>query len=302
MIFDLKEMADKIGWSLSGVSNAEVSDQFKQNYLNWIKHYKGPQLRYLEKRMQERFDPTQYFLPTKSILCFGLYYFPGWAKGQIKISNYAWGRDYHDVLKEKLERSVVELKKFFGNFEYRIAVDTSPIAEKYWAQKAGLGWQGKNTLLLNPKFGSLFFLGEIFCSIDPKFFVTSKSMADHCGNCRRCLDACPTQALEPYRLIAERCISYLNLEHKGDFKSDTPSLEGWIAGCDICQEVCPWNQRLIPIAGDDEAKFFQNIDSKIVSSKEWEDRISDRAIAYVPMESWPRNLHQAQKRKTPLLD
>lgn len=298
MKIDLEKFSNQLGWSIAGVCDVEASEEFKNQYRDWIENYKGPQLQYLERRMDERLDPKKYLKEAKSIICFGFYYFPGWAEGEVKVSNYAWGKDYHLILKEKLELSILELKKIFGDFHFRSAVDTSPIAEKYWAQKAGLGWQGKNTLLLNTNLGSMFFLAEIISSLDPDLFEESKPIKNHCGTCTRCLDACPTQALEAYRLIAERCISYLNLEHKGDFDENTPSLEGWVAGCDICQEVCPWNQKLIPVEIDPETKSFQNLKPADIESNAWTRRIQNRAISYVPRENWPRNLRQARKPKT----
>jgi epoxyqueuosine reductase len=287
MPFDLQTFSEQFGWSLSGVASVEMSKEAKDKFRDWIQDKKGPQMHYLEKRLEERLDPRKYFSSAQSILCFGLYYFPGWAKGEVKISNYSWGEDYHRVLKEKLEETARALQKEFPQMEYRVCVDTSPIAEKYWALQAGLGWQGKNTLVLNTKIGSTFFLGEILCSLPPERFQKTPRMADHCGTCQRCLLACPTDALEPYVLDASRCISYWTLEHKGDFTEATPEFKSWVAGCDICQEVCPWNQKLIPLETD---LRLQELSPEALNRADWLERIEGRAISYVKEANWERNL------------
>jgi len=207
-------------------------------------------MEYLARRVDERCSPTNYLPSVQSIICFGLYYFPGWAQGEIKLSNYSWGPDYHEVLKSKLEQSITLLRKHFPESEMKALVDTAPALEKVLATQAGIGWQGKNTLLIHPKMGSMIFLGEIYSSIPLSHFEAPTIIKDHCGKCSRCIDACPTQALTPYELDASRCISYWTLEHRGSFDKTTPSWTNWIAGCDICQEVCPWNSKLIPLKID----------------------------------------------------
>jgi len=291
--FDLNQWAQKEGWSLAGVAAPEIPEASKKLFSQWLKDYKGPQMNYLSRRKNERLSPKDYFPGLKSILCFGLYYFPGWAKGEVKVSNYAWGRDYHEVLKEKLQKTAEDLKKELGDFEFRICTDTAPVLEKLLATKAGIGWQGKNTLLLNSNFGSYLFLAEIYSSIPMDRFQMTSMQSDHCGSCTRCIDACPTDALEPYVLNAHKCISYWTLEHKGEFTEDTPPLQNWIAGCDICQEVCPWNQKLIPI--EKEQNSFQSLKIDDVNSPQWLEQIKDKALNYIPTQNWKRNLKQANK-------
>lgn len=246
-------------------------------------------MNYLKRRKEERKYPERYFDGAKSILCFGLYYFPGWASGSIKVSNYAWGTDYHDVLRSKLEDTVKDLKKLFGEFQYRLTVDTSPVLEKPLAVQAGLGWQGKNTLLLNSKFGSYLFLGEIISDLPLEAFQSRMRVNDHCGSCTRCIEACPTDALSPYDLDARKCISYWTLEHRGAFPPEVPRWKEWIAGCDICQEVCPWNQRLIPLKGVQEPAPLPL------------DKLREgRALSYVPLADLERNLtHVTEPGETP---
>jgi len=301
MNFDLDSFAKKLGWSVAGVTSPDLPEKTLEHYEHWLKEYRGPQMmNYLARRKEERVSPKKYFPEVQSVLCFGLFYFPGWAEGEVKISNYSWGRDYHHLLKEKLEQTAASLQQKLGEFTYRICVDTSPIHEKAFAVEAGLGWQGKNTLLLNSKFGSFLFLGEILTALPLSIFETPPLQSDHCGSCQRCLEACPTQALGPYVLDARKCISYWTLEHRGSFTSETPPFAEWIAGCDICQEVCPWNQKLIPIIESDEKKesfSLQNIKLSEVQDSHWPEKIKDRAVSYVPLENWARNLEHASPRK-----
>jgi len=290
MSFDLTSFAKSLGWNLAGVSDLDLPEETKQRYAQWIQHYKGDQMAYLERRMEERFNPKLYFSKARSILCFGLFYFPGWAKGSVKVSNYSWGDDYHLTLKSKLEDTVDRLRAFFPDIQTRVCVDTSPVLEKFWAQQAGLGWQGKNTLLLNRKWGSTFFLGEILTSLDPDQFQRASLADNHCGTCTRCIDACPTDALSPYVLDAKRCISYWTLEHKGSFTEETPQYREWVAGCDVCQEVCPWNQKLLPVETEDLDLSFQDLKEADLASPDWERALEGKAVDYVKKENWPRNL------------
>jgi epoxyqueuosine reductase len=292
--FNLAQFGRDMGWSVAGVCDPSIPNSTQNYFDHWLENLKGTGMAYLERRKNERKNPVAYFSKAQSIFCFGLYYFQGFAKGDVKISNYAWGQDYHIRLRNLLERTASELKNIFGDFEYRSSVDTAPLLEKPLAAKAGLGWQGKNTLLLNSNFGSYLFLGELITSLPLHYFQTNLPVGDHCGTCTRCIDACPTQALSPYELDAEKCISYWTLEHKGPFNEKTPAFKNWVAGCDICQEVCPWNQKLIPLNTSSEERALQNISRDTaraeILSPEWNDRIKDRAISYVPTENWKRNL------------
>ncbi|MDB5037902.1 MAG: tRNA epoxyqueuosine(34) reductase QueG [Bacteriovoracaceae bacterium] len=293
--FDLTLFAQELGWNLAGVCSPDLNDDTKQKTKVWLEDSKGPQMDYLKRRADERMNPRNYFPETESILSFGLYYFKGWASGDVKVSNYAWGEDYHTLLKNKLELTATALKERLGSFSYRICVDTAPVLEKAIATKSGLGWQGKNSLVLNPQVGSLFFLGEIFTSLPLSHFQAKLPMTDHCGNCTRCIEACPTDALTPYVLDAGKCISYWTLEHKGPFDKQTPPLSNWIAGCDICQEVCPWNQKLIPLDGSRE---LQNLSKEDILSSTWTEKIKNSAASYVPKENWTRNLEKITEKSS----
>jgi len=300
IIVDLERLTQDLKWSLAGVTAPEISEEKKAHYQNWLENYGGQKLGYMMKRKAERLHPQNYFPKAKSILCFGLNYFPGWAQGEVKISNYSWGEDYHELLKRKLTETVSYLENLLGKFEYRICVDTSPVLEKTLAEQAGIGWQGKNTLLLNQKFGSCIFLGEIFTDIPLDRFQTFLWARDRCGTCTRCLDACPTQALDPYILKLDKCIAYWNLEHRGPLPPEAPDFQGWLGGCDICQEVCPWNQKLEPLEASPPGlahlqkaeafapEFAENLKAKLLQHK---------AMNYLPTEKWKANLAHLQARK-----
>lgn len=294
MSFDINQFAQSLGWSLAGASSPVVDDQTKERYLKWLSESKGEQMNYLERRKNERLEPKEYFSEVESILCFAAYYYPGEATGSVKVSNYSWGEDYHTRLSNLLELTASKLKEIFAGFQYRKTVDTSPVLEKYFAVRAGLGWQGKNTLLIHRGLGSYLFLGELFTNIPLERFQISEASVDHCGNCRRCIEACPTDALSPYTLRADRCISYWTLEHKGEFNEQTPDFDSWVAGCDICQEVCPWNAKLSPLReGYDPS--LQNLHEKDILDPKWQERIQDKAVSYVRPHNWSRNLEHIKK-------
>lgn len=296
-IIDLSAIAKPLGWTLAGVCDPQVPDSTQNKFKHWLQDFKGPGMHYLEKRQRERLDPKHYFPEVKSILCFGLYYFQGWATGNIKVSNYAWGRDYHQRLGELLSQTAVALTESMGPFKFKASVDTAPILEKPVAVRAGLGWQAKNTLLINSSHGSYLFLGELLTDISIERFQPSLKVSDHCGTCTRCIDACPTSALTPYALNAEKCIAYWNLEHKGDFNEKTPeNFHGWIAGCDICQEVCPWNQKLIPLPKTTEESSVQNIQRRDLDHTNWPIFIEQSAASYMGKQKWLRNLKHLDQR------
>jgi epoxyqueuosine reductase len=172
-------------------------------------------------------------------------YYTGYGQSELnsdnKFSNYAWGEDYHDILKSRLYKLLNWLKIEIPDLNGIACVDTSPVMDKVWAQRAGLGWQGKHTNLITTDFGSWLFLGELLVNIELDY--DEPFIEDLCGSCTACIDACPTQALGEYEIYAEKCISYLTIEHRGDFPDDNSELHNWIYGCDICQEVCPWNEK-----------------------------------------------------------
>lgn len=241
----IKEAATQFGFSYCGISKAERLDEEAKQLEQWLKQSAHGKMQYMENYFDKRIDPTLLMPGAKSVISLMYNYFTTQKQTDnktLKISKYAFGEDYHYVIKEKIKLLVSFLQKNFGDFQARIFVDSAPVLEKAWAKKSGLGWQGKHTNIIHPKSGSFFFLAEIICDLSLNYDGPIK---DYCGSCTACVDACPTDALnQPYQIDAKKCISYLTIELKDEllpssFKSKT---ENWMFGCDICQDVCPWNR------------------------------------------------------------
>ena len=238
----INSIANEAGFTHFGVAKAAPLDKELKNLREWLHSGYNGLMGWMERDPEMRSDPTKYMPGAKSVISLGLNYYTSYGysgdsdKG--KISRYAWGDDYHDIIDEKLKVMIDELKNIFPDAKFIGCCDTSPIMEKEWAERAGIGWIGKNTNLITKQSGSWLFLAEIISDleIEPDDFAL-----DFCGSCTLCIDTCPTNALEPYKLDARKCISYLTIEHRGEFEKSTPSFGGWLYGCDICQEVCPWN-------------------------------------------------------------
>jgi epoxyqueuosine reductase len=250
----VKRVARECGFELAGVARAEPTEQTTEDYARferWAGRGMAGEMRYLTDRRQElRRDPRSLLASARSVICVGKLYNTAPEIKDPPISRYAWGsRDYHDVLREGLQRMVERLAET-ATFEWKICVDTAPLLERTYARLAGLGWIGKNTCLIHEPLGSWFFLGEILTSLD---LAPDSPPPDRCGSCTRCIEACPTQALVPdvlspdadsWTLDARRCISYLTIELRGPVPDDLrTSVGGHVFGCDICQDVCPWNSR-----------------------------------------------------------
>ena len=239
----IKSKAFELGFTNFGVAKAVPLERDKKALEEWLKLGYNGSMAWMERNVEWRTDPTKYFPGAKSVISLGMNYYTqnyhsnDTAKG--KISKYAWGEDYHYIINEKLGILIEELKTEFPESKFKDCCDTAPLMEKAWAEKAGIGWIGKHTNLITREMGSWLFLSEIITDLELEVDIPS---FDYCGSCSLCIDSCPTGAIyEPYKLDSNRCISYLTIEHKGDFEIDTPTLDGWLYGCDICQEVCPWN-------------------------------------------------------------
>jgi epoxyqueuosine reductase len=243
----LKQEARRLGFDDCGISAAHPLDEEAQRLEQWLLEGRYATMEWMTNHFDKRTDPTRLVDGAQSVISVLHNYYqpdpPDTGDTRGKISRYAWGDDYHEVMKEKLYRLYQWLQdEIGGEVNGRAFVDSAPVMDKAWAVRSGLGWQGKNTLVLNRDLGSYFFLGELIVDVP---LTTDAPVPDSCGSCTRCLDACPTDALyEPYALDASRCISYLTIEHRG---FDVPEeiqqdVHDWIFGCDICQEVCPWNK------------------------------------------------------------
>lgn len=246
----LKAEAQRLGFSACGIAQAAPVDEKHQDDLrNWLAADKQADMHYLENNFEKRCDPRLLVEGTRSIVSVALNYYPARQipSDQYQIAWYAYGKDYHEVMREKLTSLFEYIQThLIPTLSGRVFCDTAPVLERYWAWKAGLGWIGKNTQLILPHAGSTFFLGELFLNTEADHY--DAPMPDRCGNCTRCLEACPTSALEiPHSLNSHRCLSYLTIENRNEIPALFASKTGnRIYGCDECQKVCPWNRFATP--------------------------------------------------------
>ncbi len=291
----LKEKSHALGFELAGATPAIPSLDYSY-YLEWLGRGYAGEMGYLERRKAERGDPRSLLPDAKSLFCLALSYNPIPKHYPLlekhPISCYAWGKDYHMVLGEKLEAlSQYLCRELVPGAKAKWYVDTGPILERSYAAQAGLGWIGKNTLLLNKKFGSFLFLGEILTDAD---LVYDEPVGNLCKTCASCLDACPVRALEePGVLNATKCISYLTLEHRSNFPKDT-NLHGYLAGCDLCQTVCPYNANA-PSGREESFKPRREIleltreKAAQMPESEFKTLTSNSALERVKYPMWKRN-------------
>ena len=248
----IKAKAIELGFHKVGIAEA-VSIQNERNKLEaWLSENKHADMAWMKKRKKERGNIHEYFNNAKSIISVGLNYNTGFKQKDInskyKFSNYAWGDDYHEIVKGKLYKLLKWVKENKVDIKGLVCSDTSPVMDKVWSQRAGIGWLGKHTNLITKDYGSWIFLGELILDIELEYDDVFEE--DLCGTCTACIDSCPTNALDEYQINAGKCISYLNIEHRGDFKDQNNNLHGWIYGCDICQNVCPWNSKFSKITDE----------------------------------------------------
>lgn len=241
----IKRKAIELGFFYCGVSKADFLEEEAKDLEKWLSRGLNGNMSYMENHFDKRLDPRILVPEAKSVVSLLLNYFPEKDLSDqhgLKVSKYAYGKDYHYVIKDKLKRLTAFINEEIGQVEGRVFVDSAPVMDKAWAKRSGLGWVGKNTNLINPKSGSFFFIAEMLIDLE---LEADGPIKDYCGTCTKCIDACPTDALfEPYKIDASRCISYLTIELKdqvipGEFKD---KMEDWVFGCDICQDVCPWNR------------------------------------------------------------
>jgi len=242
----LKEATRRHGFLSSGIAKAGFLEEDAPRLESWLnKGYHG-QMTYMERNFDLRLDPTKLVPGAKSVVSLLFNYYPSetfaFKQDEFKISKYAYGKDYHEVIKKKLRALFYDLQQEFGAIEGRVFVDSAPILEKSWAQRSGLGWVAKNSNLISKQKGSFFFLAEII--LDLEFEYDHPVTTDHCGSCTACIDACPTQAIvAPNVVDGSRCISYFTIELKEAIPASFKGLfDDWAFGCDTCQDVCPWNR------------------------------------------------------------
>jgi epoxyqueuosine reductase len=246
--FLIKKIASELGFSYCGISKAEFLKDEATQLEAWLKRGYQGKMSYLENHFDKRLDPTLLVPGAKSVISLMYNYYPekDLAEDQdLKIAKYAYGEDYHFVVKDKLKTFFDTLRENIGDINGRVFVDSAPVMERAWAKRSGLGWIGKNSLLLNKSSGSFFFLAEIILDLELEYDGPVK---DYCGTCTACIDACPTDAIaEPYVVDGSKCISYFTIELKEEIPASVKGkFENWIFGCDICQDVCPWNRFSTP--------------------------------------------------------
>ena len=311
---EIKQRARELGFDLVGITSASPSKH--SDYLrHWLDDGQHGTMEYLARRFGERTDPATYLPGARSVICVAINYNTA-NKGDValcekratsplsrgKIAAYAQGDDYHEVIKPRLHRLADFVRQLAPEAQTRCGVDTAPIMEKELAARAGVGWLGKNTCIIHPEIGSWLFLGEVITTLD---LPCDEPAIDRCGSCTRCIDACPTGAItEPYRLDARKCISYLTIEHRADIEPTLQSQMGeWLYGCDVCQDVCPWNSRA-PITT--EPAFQSRFESGALDPKEVENwqpadyasRLKGSAMKRVKLPVLQRNARIVQNNFT----
>lgn len=254
-----------------GIAKADFLEEEAPRLEAWLKQGMHGEMQYMENHFDKRLDPRLLVDGAKSVISLGLNYYSEEQQFDPlapKISKYAYGIDYHHVIKEKLKQLLQVINEKIGEVDGRAFVDSAPVLDKAWAKKAGLGWTGKNTNLINTKSGSFFFLAELIIDLELEYDIPST--ADHCGTCTRCIDACPTEAIvAPYIVDGSRCISYLTIELKNEIPTEfAGKMDNWMFGCDICQDVCPWNRFSLL---HHEPAFAPQTDLLQMSKNDWED-------------------------------
>ena len=265
----IKAEAKRLGFLSCGISKAEFLEEEAPRLEKWLKKGMQGEMQYMENHFDKRLDPRLLVDDAKSVISVLLNYYPEKTQdeGTYKISRYAYGQDYHHVMKTKLRQLLEYIEETIGEVSGRAFVDSAPVLDKAWAAKSGLGWIGKNSNLLTQQLGSYYFIGELILDLELEY---DSATTDHCGSCTACLDACPTQAIvEPYVVDGSKCISYFTIELKNEIPNEVKGqFDDWIFGCDVCQEVCPWNRFSKP---HQEPLFQPHPELLSMTKKDWEE-------------------------------
>lgn len=267
----VKRKAAEVGFDFCGISKAGFLEQEAPRLENWLNKNQHGQMGYMANHFDKRLDPRLLVDDAKSVISVLLNYYPEErlpeGEQDIKLSKYAYGKDYHFVLKDKLKALLEAIQEEVGDVYGRIFVDSAPVMDKAWAAKSGLGWVGRHSNLLNRDMGSFFFIGEIICDLELQY---DGAVKDYCGTCTKCMDACPTEAItEPYKVDGSKCISYYTIELKDAIPDDVKGkFENWVFGCDICQDVCPWNRFAKP---HNTPEFLMSTQLSSLRRSDWEE-------------------------------
>jgi epoxyqueuosine reductase len=282
------------------VSKAGFLEQEAPRLEDWLNKNRNGQMSYMENHFDKRLNPTLLVDDAKSVVSLLLNYYPSEFQNpdSFKISKYAYGQDYHFVIKEKLQELLFSIQQNIGEVSGRAFVDSAPVLDKAWAAKSGLGWIGKNSNLLTQKTGSFYFIAELIIDLDLEY---DQATTDHCGTCTACIDACPTQAIVgPYVVDGSKCISYFTIELKESIPQEMKGKFGdWAFGCDVCQDVCPWNRFSKPHS---EPLFDPNPELLSMSKKDWIDITEETFRIVFKNSSLKRTKYQGVKRNISFLE
>jgi epoxyqueuosine reductase len=271
----IKSEATRLGFSFCGISKADFLEAEAPILEQWLEQGRHGRMSYMENYFEMRLDPRKLVPGAKSVISLLLNYYPeneqNTESDSYNISKYAYGKDYHKVIKAKLKELYEFINSEIGEIGGRVFVDSAPVMDKAWAKKSGLGWMGKNTNIINPKEGSFFFIAELIIDLELEY---DGPMKDYCGSCTRCIDACPTDALiAPYQIDASKCISYFTIELRENIPDEYHNkLGNWIFGCDVCQDVCPWNRFSKP---NHEPEFSPTNHILEMNKSEWDEITED---------------------------
>ncbi|MGJ8591114.1 MAG: tRNA epoxyqueuosine(34) reductase QueG [Aquaticitalea sp.] len=269
----IKGEAKRLGFISCGISKAQFLEEEAPRLEKWLNKNSHGEMHYMENHFDKRLDPTKLVDGSKSVISLLLNYYPQETQNDnsFKLSKYAYGTDYHFVIKDKLKSLLHYIQDEIGEVHGRAFVDSAPVLDKAWAAKSGLGWIGKHSNLLTQQVGSFYFIAELIIDLDLEYDLPT---TDHCGTCTKCIDACPTQAItEPYVVDGSKCISYFTIELKEKIPTEFKGkFEDWIFGCDICQDVCPWNRFS---KAHNEPLFNPHPDLLSMTKKDWEEITED---------------------------
>ncbi|MFC6859790.1 tRNA epoxyqueuosine(34) reductase QueG [Zunongwangia atlantica] len=296
----IKEEAKRLGFMSCGMSKAEFLEEEAPRLEEWLNKNRNGQMYYMENHFDRRLDPTKLVEGSKSVISLLLNYYPNEFQNpeSYKISKYAYGKDYHFVIKDKLKSLLQFIQNEIGEVDGRAFVDSAPVLDKAWAAKSGLGWIGKNSNLLSKKAGSFFFIAELIVDLELEY---DTPVTDHCGTCTACIDACPTNAIvEPYKVDGSKCISYFTIELKDQLpNSFKNTFDDWMFGCDVCQDVCPWNRFS---KSHSEPLFDPHPDLLKFDKKDWEEITKETFNEIFRKSAVKRTKFEGLKRNIEFLD
>ena len=290
----IKQEAKRLGFDFCGISKAEFLEEEAPRLESWLKNSMHGKMEYMENHFDKRLNPTLLVDDAKSVVSLLYNYYPELTQNTEapKISKYAYGKDYHEVIKEKLKEFLNTLKEKIGDVNGRAFVDSAPVLDKAWAKKSGLGWIGKNANLINKQQGSFFFIAELIIDIELEY---DGPIQDYCGTCTKCIDACPTSAIvEPFIVDGSKCISYLTIELKDAIPNEFKNkMDNWAFGCDVCQDVCPWNRFSTP---HHETEFNNQTGLLNFTTDEWYDLTEETFNAIFKQSAVKRTKYKGLKR------